>query len=125
MIERDRRTINITEYFILYGLCKLCIFLDTKFSKCRYRAEQNLLGGTPRRVRGGADAPPRHRFPSFRVSSKSSGPVCIFVMHLLFFITSSLMFTNILTFKHDRVDTEFSYLFCQKIIYHQRLSQCK
>ena len=46
-------------------------------------------------------------------------------MHLLFFITSSLMFTNILTFKHDRVDTGFSYLFCQKIIYHQRLSQCK
>ena len=79
MVERDRRTINSTEYFILSGLRKLCIFLDTKFSKCRYRAEQNLLDGAPRRVRGGADAPPRRRFSWFRVASKSSGPVCFIV----------------------------------------------
>ena len=94
MIERDRRTINITEYFILYGLCKLCIFLDTKFSKCRYRAEQNLLGGTPRRVRGGADAPPRHRFPSFRVSSKSSGPVC-FILQTFCFVLNYIFITSL------------------------------
>ena len=33
------------------------------------------------------------------------------------------MFANFLTFKHDRVDTGFSYLFCQKIINHRRLSR--